>query len=254
MRAIDEALDMTSGYVLNFSDRTMAEYFEDHFGIEIYDEKYRFNGTSKAKHLRAFIAVEDAPVVSFVLRNLWEYRSTLPVYVDAAEENAAAERAKEQAFLRVLHRIEGSNGISSTDVLERFKSDYSLEELISAIERDIAANKAAAALDRLHTYCMKKFSHLLEQRGHGCDRTEALHARVGKYVKAVESERQLGEMTKRIIKSSISIFDQFNQVRNEQSLAHDNDLVGPIEAKFIFDSVCAILRFIKAMEATKYGA
>ena len=50
MRVFDDAFDMTSGYVLDFSDRTMAEFFEDEFGIEIYQEKYRFNGTSKAKH------------------------------------------------------------------------------------------------------------------------------------------------------------------------------------------------------------
>lgn len=254
IRAIDEALDMTSGYVLNFSDRTMAEFFEDHFGIEIYDEKYSFNGSSKAKHLRAFIASEEAPLVSYVLRALWEYRSTLPAYTEVLPENAATEKSKEQAYFRILNRLEGDGGASSTDVLELFKADYSLDELISAIERDIAAGKAAAALDRLHTYCMKKFAHLLEERGVGCDRTEALHARVGKYVKAVESERQIGEMSKRIMKSAISIFDQFNHVRNEQSLAHDNELVGPIEAKFIFDSVSAILRFMKAIEASRFGA
>jgi hypothetical protein len=55
--------------------------------------------------------------------------------------------------------------IPRTDAIERFRQDETLEELISAIERDIGANKPAAALDRLHTYCMKKFSHLLDERG-----------------------------------------------------------------------------------------
>ncbi len=102
IRAIDEALDVTSGYVLNFSDRTMAEFFEDHSGLEIYDEKYSFNGSSKAKHLRAFIAAEEAPLVSYVLRALWEYRSTLPAYIDLSPEVAAAENAKAQASFAFL--------------------------------------------------------------------------------------------------------------------------------------------------------
>ena len=101
---------------------------------------------------------------------------------------------------------------------------------------------------------MKKFAHLLEERGLGCDRTEALHARVGKYVKAIESERDLREMSRRIIKSAISVFEQFNHVRNDRSLAHDNVLIDPVEARFIFDSVSAILRFIKSIETTRFGA
>jgi hypothetical protein len=55
----DDAFAMHGGYVLNFSDRTFSEFFDDEFGINIYDEKYRFNGSSKAKHMRAFIATED---------------------------------------------------------------------------------------------------------------------------------------------------------------------------------------------------
>src|SRR5687767_11588394 len=80
MRALDDAFDMGNGFVLNFSDRTMAEFFEDEFGIEIFQEKYRFNGSSKAKHLRAFFETEDAYTVSRVARALWKHRETLPQY------------------------------------------------------------------------------------------------------------------------------------------------------------------------------
>ena len=188
--------------------------------------------------------------MSHVLRALWLYRETLTQYAGGTPE---AEVVKAN-FFRVVSAIEGDSGVARTDALERFKVDYSLEELISAIERDILADKAPAALDRLHTYCMKKFAHLLEERGLGCDRTEALHARVGKYVKAIESERDLREMSRRIIKSAISVFEQFNHVRNDRSLAHDNVLIDPVEARFIFDSVSAILRFIKSIETTRFGA
>ena len=154
----------------------------------------------------------------------------------------------------LLARLEGANPIPRTDALEQFKRDQTLEELIAAIERDIQANKPAAALDRLHTYCMKKFAHLLDKRGMACDRNEPLHSRVGKYIKALEDEHPLHEISKRIIKSSISIFEQFNDVRNNQSFAHDNDLIGKAEARFVFDAVTAILRFVKTTEADKFGA
>lgn len=49
MKMLDSIFEMESGYCLNFSDRTMVEFFEDELGIEIYQDKYSFNGSSKNK-------------------------------------------------------------------------------------------------------------------------------------------------------------------------------------------------------------
>ena len=70
-RALEEALRMPSGYVLDFSNRTIDEYFEDEFGIEFYDKKYSLNGDSKAKRLRAIWATLDGPRSAKILRGLW---------------------------------------------------------------------------------------------------------------------------------------------------------------------------------------
>jgi hypothetical protein len=250
MRVLDDAFDMHGGYVLDFSDRTMAEFFEDEFGIDIYQERYRFNGSSKAKHLRAFIKVEDECTVAKVVRALWHYRESLPRYAQSSPENDALKTR----LFDLISRIEGGGAVPRTDALERFKPDETLEELIAAIERDIAANKPAAALDRLHTYCMKKFAHLLDERGIAWDRNDPLQSRVGKYVKALEAEREIREITRRIIKSAISVFDQFNDVRNNRSFAHDNDLIDQAEARFIFDAISAFLRFVKSIETSRFGA
>jgi len=250
MRIFDDTFDMHSGYVLDFSDRTMAEFFEDEFRIEIYQEKYGFNGSSKAKHLRAFIEVEDEYTVAKVLRALWQYRESRPRYMNSSPEaNALKTR-----FFDVVSRIEGGGAVPRTDALERFKRDETLEELIAAIERDIGANKPAAALDRLHTYCMKKIAHLLDERGIVWDRNDPLQSRVGKYVKALEAEREIREITRRIIKSAISVFEQFNDIRNNRSFAHDNDLIDQAEARFIFDAISAFLRFVKTIETSRFGA
>lgn len=153
----------------------------------------------------------------------------------------------------ILASIAASSPPSSVDAIDKFKSDETLEELIAAIRRDINADKHATSLDRLHTYCMKKFTHLLEKRGITCDRDEPLHSRVGKYVKAMEQNYPLHEISKRIMKTSISVFDQFNDVRNNVSLAHDNPLIQKAEARFIFDSVSNMLRFIKTVEEANFG-
>jgi IrrE N-terminal-like domain/Abortive infection C-terminus len=243
MRILDDALDMHGGYVLNFSDRTFSEFFDDEFGIHIYDPKYSFNGSSKTKHMRAFIKVEDEYTVSRVLRRLWEHRESVPLYEDS--ENHAALK---QRFFGLVTKIEGGGALARTDAIERFKPDETLEELVAAIERDIGANKPVAALDRLHTYCMKKFAHLLDERGIAWERSEPLHSRVGKYVRALGQEHELRDITAQIIRNAIGVFDKFNSVRNNQSLAHDNEILDHVEARFIYDSITAFLRFVKSLD------
>ena len=53
MRILDDTFDMHGGYVLEFSNRTMSEFFEDELSIDIYQDMSSYNGASKAKHLRA---------------------------------------------------------------------------------------------------------------------------------------------------------------------------------------------------------
>lgn len=248
MRVLDEVLDMSSGYVLDFSDRTMAEFFDDEFGITIYQEKYAFNGTSKAKHVRAFVMIKEPFLVAQVLRGLWNYRESIERYRVAPNAGIVKDR-----FFQMLTKIEGNGAVPRTDALYRFKRDETLDELVSAISRDISANKPGPALDRLHTYCMKKFSYLLEQRPGGtCDRSDPLHSRVGKYLKLIAQERQLRDMTYQIVRNAIGVFEKFNHIRNNDSLAHDNDLVDAAEARFIYDSVTAVLRFVKTIEADRF--
>jgi len=59
------------------------------------------------------------------------------------------------------------------------------------------------------------------------------------------------EMTERILKSSISVLDAFNSVRNNRSLAHDNEMLGPDEALLILSHVTALIRFVQTIEMRK---
>ncbi|MFB0387390.1 abortive infection family protein [Xanthomonas euvesicatoria] len=55
-------------------------------------------------------------------------------------------------------------------------------------------------------------------------------------------------MTERILKSSISVLETFNDVRNNKSLAHDNPILNYEESLLIFNHVAASVRFIKSLE------
>jgi hypothetical protein len=44
-----------------------------------------------------------------------------------------------------------------------------------------------------------------------------------------------------IMKKTVETFELFNSVRDDESLAHDNTLIEPAEARFIFDAVVNLL-------------
>jgi hypothetical protein len=247
MRQLDDAFGMGSGYVLDFSDRTMSEWFEDELRIDIDHPRYKARGTSKANRLRCFIETEPVPIVTRMLRLLWSYRETSgwQPYGLTAEQ---AEQHKVRLF-DVIHRLEGSEATLAMDSVIAFRRDETLEELVQAIRRDADAGKPQAALDRLHTYSMKKFAHLLAERGTPADREEPLHSRLGRYVKTLEAERPLRPITKQTMKNCIGIFQSYNDVRNNGSFAHDNPVVDKDEARFIFETIVSMLRFVRSVDA-----
>lgn len=72
LREIESILGMGSGYVLDFSNRTFAEFFAD-LGIDI-DQEYPEG--SKANRLRAFLRGADASRVAQTLEALLDHRGT----------------------------------------------------------------------------------------------------------------------------------------------------------------------------------
>jgi hypothetical protein len=55
-------------------------------------------------------------------------------------------------------------------------------------------------------------------------------------------------MSGRILKSPISVLDAFNDVRNNQSFAHDNPILNKNEAVLIFNDISNTLRFVDSIE------
>jgi len=78
---LDELLEMSGGYVLDFTNNTFAEFFRDNANINIYDDKYASNGNSKGNRLRMFWEIEPDEVVGKVLSELmvyWRFKNPTP--------------------------------------------------------------------------------------------------------------------------------------------------------------------------------
>lgn len=235
------------GFVLDFSDRTIAEYFEDEFGRDFDDDKFRDRGGSKRNRLVSFCLQESQTEVSALLRGLLERRDNLVSQRETDEPDSLRGD-----FMVLISKIETNADRPSLDAIYSFQSTRTLDELISDLERSIRSDKPEVALDRLHTYCMKKFAYLLSLEGIECTDKEPLHSRFGKYRNILVANVDLHPVSDLALKSAITIFDRFNDVRNNWTLAHDNELLAHAEARYMFDSISAILKFIKTIEAGRF--
>ena len=65
------------GYVLDFSNRTFADFFNRELEVDIDAPLYQANGTSKGKRLRRFLEVVDDSTAARALRVLWEHREAM---------------------------------------------------------------------------------------------------------------------------------------------------------------------------------
>jgi hypothetical protein len=218
MRFLASALSFERGYVLNFSDRTFADFFRDEVGVEIDDPRFSENGGSKGKRLRFFLQKESPLLVGRALRALWTCR------VDLQDPTAAAadEDAVKRRYFEIVDRVERLVDAPRVDAIERFAADATLDELVASIQRDIDARKPEVALDRLHTYCMKKFAHLLRANGQEVNDNDTLNGRVGRLFNPLRKAGKVSAMSEKIMKGTVEAFEAFNKVRNDASLAHDN--------------------------------
>lgn len=71
-KILEGLLEMGGGYVLDFSNATYAEFFND-YGIDIYEQQYQIFGDSKAKLMRGFWKVSSDEQVGNVLDGLFRY-------------------------------------------------------------------------------------------------------------------------------------------------------------------------------------
>jgi uncharacterized protein (TIGR02391 family) len=95
---------MSGGYVLNFSDRAMSEFFRDDLKINIYSKNYSYASGSKANYMRGFWMTADDKTVGKSIFKLIEYIRT-QIVIDSLNRNDFPEdriKAGEEIGERLL--------------------------------------------------------------------------------------------------------------------------------------------------------
>jgi hypothetical protein len=71
MTILDNAVSMHQGHVLNFSDRTFAEFFDAELGVDIDHSRYHKFGSSKARGEQLALLIAAALVTATSARGWW---------------------------------------------------------------------------------------------------------------------------------------------------------------------------------------
>ena len=240
-RKLERLFGMESGYVLGFSNRTFSEFVLDSTGREIYNAKYEYGSGSKANRFRGFWNEEPNGVVAKLLGDLLDYMLESPL---APEVQPLFEQCRQ-----IVVRLAQDSPVAELEALTSLSAEADFDALAKEVRAAIEKNEPQTGLDRLHTFVTKYVRSLCEQRGIIVDRDKALHSLFGEYVKRLRAGGHLeSEMTDRILRSGISTLESFNQVRNNQSFAHDNPVLNYDEALLIFNHVAASIRFLRSLE------
>jgi len=124
---LEKFLNMKSGYVLNFSDKTFEDFFVESVDVDIHDKQFTIIGTSKANKMRAFWKVQPDHVVCKLLTDLIDYDDS--IHDQRAEEDRALIEKCRQIVSRLLA------GSPRLDHLKKHAAVLDAKHLVQQIRR-----------------------------------------------------------------------------------------------------------------------
>ncbi|GEK35524.1 abortive infection family protein [Kurthia sibirica] len=245
LRWIEQILNMETGWVLNFNDRTFQNFVLSSVNIDIAGENYAYVG-SKAKRLRHFFKIENDFVTQKLLTDLlFEWHDSKEIINDISEPELNLYE-KCTAIIEILKK---KNTTENLDEFSIVLNSDSIQLLTKEIREKLQENEPELALDRLHTFCVKVFRELCNKYKLEYKKDDGLHTLLKKYRDFLEKSKIIqSTMTIQILKLNTNVLNNFNTVRNNESFAHDNKILNKTESKLICNHVISLLKFIDEID------
>ena len=245
----EELFDMRTGYVMDFSNNSFARFIGDTVNIDIYGGTGYEEYSSKANKLRQIWSDESDNVVGTLMEALLNYCED---YKLRKNQLTAYDQKKIGELRLVAERLKGN--VAQVE-LPPIKEE-TLQTLKEDINSALARNKPELVLDRLHTFSTKLLRQICEDNGIATEDAKGnqypLHSLAGMLRKNYEQSSIFqSSFTAIAIQNSISLFDRYNYIRNDQSYAHDNDILDSMEAEFAVRIMSDVITFIDKAERYK---
>lgn len=153
-RNLEKLFGMSSGYVLNFSNRTFEDFVYDAVQVNLYEQRYESEGTSKANRLRCFLKIEDDYVAGRLLERMVEYAA------EHEEDDELVERCRQIAS----RLLAGGPTLAPVKAHAEELGAHHLKEQIRRMQDAVDTDPGLAigtAKELIETYCRT----ILEERG-----------------------------------------------------------------------------------------
>ena len=212
LRIIEQVLDMGGGYVLDFSNRTFAEFFAD-LDVEVEPEE---TGLSKAKRLRAFLRSASMAECARVLHALLEYRG---------EQDGDDQRASIDKYRGIVSRLEGvAVPLNAAPVAPNILTLAYVRELSDKAERRLAAADLEGAITVSRTLVEAVLEQLeirlTGQSGNYAGDLQRQYKAVAKILRIDDKDDQVDEGFKQIARGLVQIVNGLAAIRNMASDGH----------------------------------
>lgn len=171
---LEKYLQMGSGYVCDFSNRTFQEFVLENTGVDIYTDTYT---GSKASRLRAFWVKESNYLVAKLLGEMleyWKLQRATPLYHPF--ELGLYEECK-----KIVARLQRASPIDNVDALTPNANEKDFALVSQSIRESIGKNQPEQALDRLHTFVIKYMRALCTEHAISYEKDTPLHSLFGSY-------------------------------------------------------------------------
>ena len=247
---IEKLFGMSTGYVLDFSNRTFHEFILEVTGKDIYEDSYGVGGDSKANRLRTFWRIEPDRDSGVLLDAILDRLDTMNL-VNGRDITEADSKLVEACRV-IAKRLNGSYEVADLDAIKPIGHQREFDILSRTVRESIIKGEPEAVLDRLHTYMTKYLREKCNKNGIVTEQTHPLHSLLGSYIKALKATGiELTRMTEHVLKSAIGSLEAFNDIRNNKSLAHDNELLEKAESLYIVKSICSLVQLIDEIDPLK---
>ena len=228
----------------------------------------RVNGQKELSELLHAVAIDFSDVglayYAGMRGDTWDKHALdCSIYVPEKDtETVARYKAVLESWMQKMLPSDSGLLVREITVIPKIEdSDIALPEikgdtwdvLYADITQALSRNEPTLVLDRLHTFsvkfirglCDEKGINTLDNKGH----QQPLHSLVGMLAKHYQKNRVFeSEFSEQAMKMSISLFDKYNGIRNDQSFAHDNKVLNNAEAMFVVKIMTATISFIYELE------
>lgn len=243
---LEALFEMSSGYVMDFSNNSFSRFIGNVVNIDIYDGVGYTEYASKANKLRQIWSNEPDNIVGTLLEALLKYCEDYKLRRESLTEY---DSKKIGELLLVAERLKGNQ--LSVELPQ--KHEETLQTLKEDINSALSRNKPELVLDRLHTFSTKLLRQICGDNGITTvnDKGEnfPLHSLAGMLKKKYEQDELFqSSFTAAAIQNSISLFDKYNAIRNNHSYAHDNPILSTMEAEFAVRIMADVIVFLDKAE------